>query len=184
MNKYKNRENAWIHFWPEGDGKAKPGYHLHHIDQSLRHNDPERYNEWRPEDLIMVTNSEHTTIHNTGEVLSEETKQKIREKHLGTHHSEESKKKMSETRKGKPSTFKGRKHTEESKRKMSEKTSGEKNGFYGKHHSEESIQKMRDAKINISGENHPMFGKHHNEETRRKMSEAQTRRWLLRRGIK
>ena len=56
-------EAAWKFFWPEGNGKAKPGYVLHHIDPSWRHEDPERYAQWRPEDLVMMTNSDHTKLH-------------------------------------------------------------------------------------------------------------------------
>lgn len=59
----KNRESAWKIFWPEGDGKAKPGYVLHHKDPMLRHSDWERYIECRPEDLVMVTASEHSKLH-------------------------------------------------------------------------------------------------------------------------
>ena len=54
---------AWKHFWPEGNGAAKPGYALHHIDPSWKHNDPKRYKEWRVNDLKMVTVSEHAKIH-------------------------------------------------------------------------------------------------------------------------
>lgn len=54
---------AWKHFWPEGNGQAKPGYALHHIDPSWKHDDPKRYGEWRVEDLKMVTVSEHSQIH-------------------------------------------------------------------------------------------------------------------------
>ena len=58
-----NRKNAWKHFWPEGEGAAKPGYVLHHKDPMLRHSDWERYIECRPEDLVMITTAEHSKIH-------------------------------------------------------------------------------------------------------------------------
>lgn len=61
----------------------------------------------------------------------------------------------------------GRKLSEETKRKMSESRKGKKHPMYGKHHSEESKQKMSLA---VSGENHRLFGKHHAEETKKKMS--------------
>ena len=57
---------AWKHFYPEGNGSAKPGYVLHHVDPSLRHCNPIRYNEWRIEDLVMITSAEHARIHHTG----------------------------------------------------------------------------------------------------------------------
>ena len=53
----------------------------------------------------------------------------------GFHHSEESKRKMSEKRKG-------RKNSEETKQKMSESSKGEKNGMWGKNHTEEAKQKI------------------------------------------
>ena len=41
--------------------------------------------------------------------------------------------------------MKGFRHTEETKRKMSEARRGEKNYFYGKHHTEESKNKLSKA---------------------------------------
>ena len=102
------------------------------------------------------------------------------------HHSDESKKKMSEAHKGDKNSFYGRHHSEESKQKMREvskklwqdeeflkkiknrpKLYGEKNGMYGKHHTEESKHKMSEAKNGDKnpfygkyGEKHPNFGKH------------------------
>ena len=66
-------------------------------------------------------------------------------------HSEKTKKKMSEMRKGKHSFW----HTEEWKKKMSKRMSGEKNPMYGKR---------------ITGSKHQMYGKHHSEESKKKMS--------------
>lgn len=50
----------------------------------------------------------------------------------------------------------GYKHSSESRRKMSEARKGEKNHFYGKHHSEESKQKIRDK---VTGEKSCWYGK-------------------------
>ena len=36
---------------------------LHHKDETLMYTDPERYNEWRPEDLVVITHGEHTRYH-------------------------------------------------------------------------------------------------------------------------
>lgn len=56
--------------------------------------------------------------------MTEETKRKISESHKGKRHTEESKKKMSKSKKGryigKDNPFYGKHHTEESKKKMSE----------------------------------------------------------------
>ena len=89
---------------------------------------------------------------------------------------EEIRRKMSNSQKGKPSTFKGKHHSEESRRKLSEaqkKYVGEKHQMFGKHHSEETKKKLSDShKGLLSGEKHPMFGKHHSEETKKKLSDS------------
>ena len=89
---------------------------------------------------------------------------------------EETRRKMSNAQKGKPSTFKGKHHSEEARRKLSEaqkKYIGDKAPMYGKHHSEESKKKMSKAKKGIfCGEKHPMFGKHLSEETKKRISES------------
>ena len=65
------------------------------------------------------------------------------------HHSEETRKKISESNKG--------------------KHAGENNPMYNKHPSEETRKKLSEAR---KGEKHPMYNKHHSEETRKKMREA------------
>ena len=71
----------------------------------------------------------------------------------------------------------GKKHSEETKKKMSASKkglqSGEKNPMFGKHHSEETKKKMSASKKGLQyGEKNPMFGKHHSEETKKKISNA------------
>lgn len=114
----------------------------------------------------------------------------------GKHHSEQTKKKMSEARKGirySEETIKkmslsqtGRKSSNETKRKISEKSrerwkdvnykkrmserfSGDKNPFFGKKHSEETGKKMSESRTGIK--NH-MFGKHITEEHRKRLKEV------------
>lgn len=77
---------------------------------------------------------------------------------IGRRHSEETKRKISESRLGSKHPFFGKGHTEESKRKISSNN----RGMLGKHHSEKTKQKMAQS----SG------GKVHSAETCRKMSVA------------
>ena len=80
--------------------------------------------------------------------LSEETKQKISEAHIGKTHTEETKQKISESLIGKI-------HAEETKQKIGEAQQGEKSYWYGKR-----------------GEETSMYGKFQSEETKRKISES------------
>ena len=86
----------------------------------------------------------------------------------GKHHSEETKKKISEAMKGKPAHNKGVPMSEEQKKKLSEINKG-------KHLSEEHRSKISKAH---KGEKHPMFGKHHSEESKKKISESIKKRNL------
>ena len=131
--------------------------------------------------------------------LSEEQKRKLSEllsgensPWYGKHHTEESKKKMSEK-------LKERWEDEEYKRYMSEKLkerwkdeefkqsmTGENHPLYGIPCNEERKRKIGEGNKGktrteeqkhrlselFSGENHPMYGKHHTEETKNKMSKS------------
>lgn len=76
--------------------------------------------------------------------------------------SQEARKKMSESKKG-------RQISEETRKKMSEAQKGKNTWIKGRHHSEETRKKISEAR---KGEKHPLFGKHHSEETRKKISET------------
>lgn len=108
---------------------------------------------------------------------------------LGHIHSEETKQKMSEARRGENNAFYGKHHTEEVKQKFREDRQGtnvgESNPFYGQKHSDKVKQKLseyasaRIGKLNpnygnhaLSGENSPWYGRHHTEESKQKMSES------------
>lgn len=83
-----------------------------------------------------------------GRTFSDETKRKMSESRtgkgnsfFGKKHSEETKKKLSEWRLGR----KFSPHSSETKRKMSDSAKGSGNGFYGKKHSSASIEKIAKA---------------------------------------
>jgi hypothetical protein len=97
-----------------------------------------------------------------GKHHSEETKKKISDAEKGKHLSEKTRKKMSESRKGEKNPFYGKHHSEETKEKIS-------NANKGKHHSEKTKKKISDAH---KGENNYNYGKHLSEETKKKLSDA------------
>lgn len=111
---------------------------------------------------------------------SEETKKKISESSKGRKHTDKTKKKISETEKGKPKS-------EETKRKMSEVQKGHsvssetklKIGakHKGKVLSEETKRKLSEAN---KGKPHPHKGVKRSDETKRKLSEARKgKHWKL-----
>lgn len=58
-----NHKKAWQYFYPEGNGEAKPGFVLHHINPEWRYTDFDRYSQWNIEDLQLMENSEHIKLH-------------------------------------------------------------------------------------------------------------------------
>ena len=115
----------------------------------------------------LYPNGYNLTEGGNGGVHCEETRRKISESQKGRQFSEEHRKKISESKKN---------ISEETRRKLSENhhdCSGEKNPMFGKEHSEETRRKISNANKGVlSGEKNPMFGKHHSEETRRKISNS------------
>ena len=84
---------------------------------------------------------------------SEETKKKMSKSRKGKTHSEETKKKMSKASKN---TWKNEEHRE----KMSRANKGENNPMYGKHFTDEHRKKISESmKGKMNGEKHPMYGK-------------------------
>lgn len=102
--------------------------------------------------------------------LSEESKRKISEAKKGRKHSEETKRKISEATKGKVVS-------EETRKRMSQSQMGHSL-------SEDSRKSISEkAKLRFSNkENHPMSGKHFSEEAKKKMSEARKRYWEFKKG--
>lgn len=92
----------------------------------------------------------------SGRKLSEETKEKIRQKAIGRKASEDARLKMSEKRKGDKNSNFGK--------------TGEKSHWFGKKHSEESIEKMKKKKPEGFGSH--LLGKPMLEEVKKKIGEA------------
>lgn len=113
----KNNKLAWKFFGYKCNNHK--GLVLHHKDETLRHTDIERYIEWRPEDLEVMTKEEHVSYHHKGKHLSEDTKKKLSENHKGMVFSDEHKKNISKA-------CKGVSKSEETKLKMSESHIGKK----------------------------------------------------------
>lgn len=116
-----------------------------------------------------------------GRKASDITKNKIRNSLLGRNHSEEAKAKMSQSRKGKPSSFKGKSFSEESKRKLSNSKKGTISPKRGIKLSEETIEKMRKSlkgrkahPNTIEASRRYWTGRKHTMESRNKMSLVRT----------
>lgn len=160
-----NHDKSWAYFVSIGkipvDAK-KCEWCLHHVDQKLKYEDIDRYNEWRIEDLVPMTTTEHMKLHAKNRHHTEESKKKISQTLKGHEVSEETRKKIGDACRGRqnPKTSAG----------LKEYFKTHDSWIKGKHHTEESKKKMSER---LKGENHPLFGKHRSEETKRKISEAQ-----------
>lgn len=142
---------------------VKKGFVLHHIDEQMKYNNPERYILWLPEDLKIMTKSEHMSYHQSGNKnincriqFTPERLKKMSEvmsgnknPNYGKHRTEETKRKISEANKGK-------KRTEEAKKKMSEAKSNGKHHLCGKKLPNSWKEKIANGKI---GSKNPMAKK-------------------------
>ena len=93
---------------------------------------------------------------------SEETRKKISESHKGKRVSEEVKKKISNSLKGENSYNYGKHLSELTKKKIGD-------SHRGSVHTNEHKNKISEA---LRGEKHPMYNKHHTEESKKKSSES------------
>ena len=94
----------------------------------------------------------------------------------GKRHSEETKRKLSESlkeafkseavRQKLSDSLKGKRFSEEHKQNLSESLKGKNKG---KHRTDEQRKRMSEAE---KGENNPFYGKHHSDESKRRISEA------------
>ena len=134
-------------------------------------------------ELIFMTKSEHSSLHHKGKHLSDETKKKIGESEKGREPWNKGKKGVQTAwNKGKTNVY-----SQETLKKMSEANKGKPSAFKGKHHTEETKEKMRGRhpsketrrKISEAGKgNQNAKGRHHTEEAKRKISEAHKDRKL------
>lgn len=88
---------------------------------------------------------------------------------IGTKHSQATKDKMSDSRKGEKCYWFGKHHSDETKEKLRIGHTGEKNVRWGTHHTEKAKRKIADAQ---RGEKSHHWGKHPTEETRQKLCES------------
>jgi len=115
------------------------------------------------------TGKKHTL--ETKRKLSEIKKGKPRPDLVGKEFSEETRKKISKANKGNPSPMKGKKHTPEAKQKMSKSAKGRKDSEETK--KKKSIAHNRPETKRKNSEAH--IGKKHSDESRRKMSISQNK---------
>ena len=147
-NRYCRDELSKIENYDKAIADTTTTWHLHHRLELTLDGEPalttaqlklhDMYYNRPYYELIFLTPSEHRRLHKEGE----------NHPLFGHHHSEETRRKMSEAKKGKHLS-------EEHRKKLSEAQKG-------KHHSDYTRRKISDAKK----------GKHHSEEHRKKMSES------------
>lgn len=111
-----------------------------------------------------------------GKKLSDETKQKIREKAIGRRLSPETKLKLSKAGIGEKNHFYGKCHSDEAREKISKKAIGRKRSDEDRRKMSESRKGKLTGKnnpmygVHNCGEKAPMFGKKHSEKAKIKMS--------------
>lgn len=143
VKKYCNGDITQIENYDKAINDDTQTWHCHHRKETNEGLSPKQlkelglyYNRLASE-LIFLTKAEHNSIHHKGIPLI-----KMQGQHhpmYGKHRSEETKQKMSESRKGEKSVWYGKHHLEETKQKISE-------AHKGKSLSEEHKRKMSEAK--------------------------------------
>ena len=168
-NKYCKEDISKIENYDKAIADTTQVWHLHHRNEIrtlpsgitiIRTKedliDAGRYYGCNANELIFLTNTEHIRLHRKGKSWSEDARRKISESLKGKkrrHRSEETKKKISEA-------LKGNTRSEETRKKISEANKGH--------------TVSDETRIKIS-ESHK--GKHHTDESRRKIAESVKKRW-------
>ena len=117
-------------------------------------------------ELIFLTSKEHVRLHRLGKKLPKETCLKFSKYHTGLKYTEEMKRKLNESRKGKHGPLYGKKLSEEHKSKISK-------SHVGMKASEETKLKLSESHKGKPSWNK---GKHLSEEHKRKLSESHKKR--------
>ena len=181
----KGRSNYWLKGKPISESHKKALINSkgmlgkHHSEETKK--------------ILSIKTSQNMKGHapwSRGRVASEETKRKqsdsmkgrsnywLKGKHLSENH----KRKVSEALKGKTTWNKGKHHSEETKKKMSLAHSGNKNPLFGKHISEKVRLKMSKAKQGYIPWNKGLTGLYKaplSEETKAKMRHPHKKRIVL-----
>ena len=135
------------------------------------------------ENLVLLTEEQHLKVHKLSVlcIIGSAMKSAMgfavhrltHGSYSGMHHTEETRRKLSEINKGKPSPWKGKHHSIETRQKMSEAKKGKSSWNKGLRniYSEETRRKMSEAHLNMS------------DETKRKMSEAAKKREARKRKL-
>ena len=165
VRKYCKEDISKIKNYDKAIADTTQVWHCHHMTETWWHCskqdliENECYYHRKACELIFLTPEEHKRLHMKGVTLSDETRRKMSESKKGRIFSEEHRRKLSESHKG---------HTvsDETRKKMSEAKKGENHPLYGKHFSEETRRK-----ISETNKGHTV-----SEETRKKISESVKRR--------
>lgn len=148
--KYVTPETAEAMAKDYAEAKAIAEQHVAEVNKGIKRTDAQKEHM---SDVMKGRKPWNTGKHR---LFSEEHKKHISESLKGkVHWSDESKQKLSNTIKGHVG-YRFGPHTEETKRKMSESHKGKPGTMTGKHHSEETKQKMREAharRLKIKKEN-------------------------------
>lgn len=133
---------------------------------------------------LKLTNKTNGGDGTTGLILSDETKEKMRQKAIGRPRTDEERRKLSESKKGKSTWVKGKHLTEEHKKRIGLANSGKKPSqeaiskrlekMKGYHHSEEVRQRMSNIlkEAYQKGTRKSIKGIPHSEEHKKKISEG------------
>lgn len=92
-----NRNRLWRNIC--GNSKGIPGMVAHHKDQTLIYRDPDRYIQWNPIDIELMSKADHIRLHRIGKRHSQESKEQMSRAHMNRPFTEEHKRRLSESHK-------------------------------------------------------------------------------------